>query len=157
MLTSECSLTLAHDPFSTCALTYMYNSETICSVIIMISSDGIFTYMQYYLLVCLNCWSYWEFPFRSLQDHGFCPFKLPTYSPLQKGWDHSLPKAFLEESSSFLFFLVSRLFWILCILQARLVVEVQCVWACWGMVISVQLSTSAILTTSKMIVLTALI
>ena len=31
----------------------------------------------------------------------FGPFKLPTHSPLQKGQDHSLPKAFLEESSSF--------------------------------------------------------
>ena len=30
-------------------------------------------------------------------------------------------------------------------------------WACWGMVLSMQLSTSAIMTTSKMIVLTTLI
>ena len=30
---------------------------------------------------------------------GFSPFKLPIRSPLQKGWDHFLPKAFLEESS----------------------------------------------------------
>ena len=34
---------------------------------------------------------------------GFSPFKLPTHSPLQKGQDHSLPKAFLEESRSFVF------------------------------------------------------
>ena len=31
---------------------------------------------------------------------GFGPFKLPTRSPLQKGRDHSPPKAFLEESST---------------------------------------------------------
>ena len=59
----------------------------------------------------------------SLSNHrkttGFGPFKLPTHSPVQKGRDHSPPKAFLEESSSFIFFLVSRLFWILCILQAQ--------------------------------------
>ena len=40
----------------------------------------------------------------SLSDHrkttGFGPFKLPTRSPLQKGQDHSPPKAFLEESST---------------------------------------------------------
>ena len=40
----------------------------------------------------------------SLSDHrkttGFGPFKLPTRSPLQKGQDHSPPKAFLEESSA---------------------------------------------------------
>ena len=34
---------------------------------------------------------------------GFGPFKLLTRSPLQKGQDHSLPKAFLEESSLFVF------------------------------------------------------
>ena len=33
---------------------------------------------------------------------GFGPFKLPTHSPLQKGRDHSPPKAFLEESSAWL-------------------------------------------------------
>ena len=49
---------------------------------------------------------------------GFGPFKLLTRGPLQKGQDHSSPEAFSEESS-FLFFLVSGLFWILCILQAR--------------------------------------
>ena len=40
----------------------------------------------------------------SLSNHrktmGFGPFKLPTCSPLQKGRNHSPPKAFLEESSA---------------------------------------------------------
>ena len=40
----------------------------------------------------------------SLSDHrkttGFSPFKLPTHNPLQKGQDHSPPKAFLEEYST---------------------------------------------------------
>ena len=39
----------------------------------------------------------------------------------------------------------------------HLVVEVRCMWACWGMILSVQLSTSDIMTTSKMTVLTTLI
>ena len=32
---------------------------------------------------------------------GFGPFKLLTHGSLQKGWDHTTPKAFVEESSSF--------------------------------------------------------
>ena len=31
---------------------------------------------------------------------GFGPFKLPTCGPLQKGQDHSLPKACFEEPST---------------------------------------------------------
>ena len=45
---------------------------------------------------------------------GFGPFKLPTRGPLQKGWDHSPPKACFEEPStrkffSFLFLLINLL------------------------------------------------
>ena len=41
--------------------------------------------------------------------------------------------------------------------SSHLVVEVRCMWACWGMILFVQLSTSAIMTTSKMTVITTLI
>ena len=82
-------LTLAYDLFSTLTIIFTF--------------DGIFTYTQ----CVLFAWTAGHQGSSLFDPCKTMGFKLLTCSPLLKGRDHSPPKAFLEESSTWLNFLAS--------------------------------------------------